>query len=75
MKGYGVRAILSSLAGEICDSCIFIPVAFIGALPVREMAIMAVTQVCLKVGYEIVILPLSTLICKKVREHELQSSR
>ena len=75
MKGYGWRAILSSLVGELCDSCVFIPIAFIGTLPVWEMVIMAVTQVCLKVGYEIIVLPLSTLVCKKVREYELQSSR
>lgn len=75
MKGYGWRAILSSLVGEMCDSCVFIPVAFIGTLPVREMVIMAVTQVCLKVGYEIIVLPLSTLACKRVRAYELQSSR
>lgn len=75
MKGYGWRAILSSLVGEMCDSCVFIPVAFIGTLPVREMVIMAVTQVCLKVGYEIIVLPLSTLACRKVRAYEIQSSR
>lgn len=74
MKGYGSRAILSSLVGEMCDSCVFIPVAFIGTLPVREMFIMAVTQVCLKVGYEIIVLPLSTLACKRVRAYELQPS-
>ena len=75
MRGYGWRAILSSLVGEMCDSCVFIPVAFIGTLPVREMVIMAVTQVCLKVGYEIIVLPLSTLACKRVRAYELQPSR
>lgn len=75
MKGYGWRAILSSLVGEMCDSCVFIPIAFIGTLPVREMIVMAVTQVCLKVGYEIVVLPLSTLACRKVRAYEIQSSR
>lgn len=75
MKGYGWRAILSSLVGELCDSCVFIPIAFIGTLPAREMVVMATTQVCLKVGYEIIVLPLSTLVCKKVREYELQSSR
>ena len=75
MKGYGWRAILSSLVGELCDSCVFIPVAFIGTLPVREMVVMAATQVCLKVGYEIIVLPLSTLACRKVRAYELQPSR
>lgn len=74
MRGYGWRAILSSLVGEICDSCVFISVAFIGTLPVREMVVMAVTQVCLKVGYEIIVLPLSTLACRKVRAYEIQFS-
>ena len=70
MKGFAGRAILSSLCGEIVDSTIFIPLAFIGSMPLNTLLIMGITQVCLKVGYEIVIIPLTTYITKKVSEKE-----
>lgn len=70
MKGFGVRAVLSSLVGECCDSSIFVMIAFAGTLPTKTLAIMAFTQVILKVGYEIVILPLTIYFTKKTIEYE-----
>lgn len=64
LKGYGVRSILSSIVGESVDSAIFIPIAFLGQMPFKNMIIMGITQVFLKVLYELIILPLSTYICK-----------
>lgn len=75
MKGFGFRAILSSLVGEACDSAIFIPIAFIGVMPPMAMLKMGLAQIVIKVGYEVVILPVTTLICKAIRRHEIQSSR
>jgi len=66
MKGFAWRAILSSLLGEITDSAIFIPLAFIGAMPPKTLLIMGITQVILKVAYEAIILPVTTIITKKV---------
>lgn len=66
MEGFGARAIASSFVGELCDSCIFIPLAFIGQMPVRTMLVMMVTQVCLKVAYEIIILPVTKIVTAKV---------
>ena len=59
MKGFGLRAILSSLVGETVDSSIFIPIAFFNTMPFETMLWMGVVQVCLKVTYEIVILPIT----------------
>ena len=70
MKGFAWRAIASSFCGEITDSAIFIPLAFIGQMPAKTLVIMGITQVCLKVGYEIVIVPLTTYITKKVAAKE-----
>ena len=70
MKGFAWRAIASSFCGEIADSAIFIPLAFIGQMPAKTLVIMDITQVCLKVGYEIVIVPLTTYITKKVAAKE-----
>lgn len=70
LKGFGWRAILSSFCGEAADSALFIPIAFIGTMPVQDMVMMAATQVCLKVLYEIIILPVTTQVCKRVKAYE-----
>lgn len=70
MKGFGLRAILSSLCGEIVDSSIFIPIAFIGLMPTKNLIIMGITQVVLKVAYEIIILPFTSLTARKLTKYE-----
>ena len=69
-EGFAARAILSSLVGEMVDSAIFIPLAFIGQMPTETMLIMAATQIGLKVGYEIVIVPITTAVAKKLARLE-----
>jgi len=69
-KGFGFRAILSSFLGELVDSCIFLPLAFIGQMPIATLATMMVCQVLIKTGYEIVILPLTHVIVSKVSKYE-----
>lgn len=69
-KGFGWRAILSSLCGELADSLIFLPLAFIGQMPIATLATMAVLQVSIKIGYEILILPVTKIIVKKISAHE-----
>jgi uncharacterized integral membrane protein (TIGR00697 family) len=73
LKGFGARAILSSLVGEVCDSCIFIPLAFAGTMPLKALIIMGITQTTLKVTYEILILPLTKLCTRKVLEYEREN--
>lgn len=69
-KGFGFRAILSSLCGEVMDSAIFLPIAFIGTMPLQTLLVMGITQVSIKVAYEILILPVTRLIVKKVSKYE-----
>lgn len=71
-KRFGTRAILSSFVGELVDSLIFLPIAFFGQMPFKTLAIMTVTQVFIKTGYEVVILPLTTFVVKKVSAKEQQ---
>lgn len=75
IKGFGWRAIISSFFGELCDSLVFLPLAFLGQMPVATLATMTVAQVFIKTGYEIVILPLTTYVVKKVNAHELSIRR
>ena len=70
LKGFSARAIASSFAGEMIDSIIFIPLAFIGTMPVKTMLIMGITQASLKVAYEILILPFTKAIVKQVIQYE-----
>lgn len=70
IKGFGLRAIVSSVCGELVDSMIFLPLAFIGTMPVKSLIIMAITQVSIKVSYEILILPLTTYFTKKTLKYE-----
>jgi len=69
-KGFSTRAIISSLCGEVVDSAIFLPIAFIGTMPAKTLLIMAITQVSIKVLYEIMILPVTNIIVKKVSKYE-----
>ena len=68
-RRFGVRAILSSVAGELLDSLIFMPIAFFGS-PVKMLATMMVFQVSFKLVYEIVILPLTSYAVRKVKASE-----
>lgn len=70
IKGFGLRAFLSSVVGELCDSAIFIPIAFIGQMPAETLVIMGITQVSLKLTYELIILPITTILTKKVGQYE-----
>ena len=74
MKGFAWRAIASSFCGEIVDSAIFIPLAFIGQMPLHTLVIMGISQICLKVGYEIIIIPLTAYITRKVSEKEASAA-
>lgn len=76
-KGFAIRAILSSLAGELTDSCIYLPLAFLVFNPimtVTEVLKMIALQVSIKIAYEIIILPFTTFITKKVSLYETKNN-
>ena len=68
-KGFGWRAIVSTLGGESLDSIIFFPIAFWG-VGVRNMLTMMVTQIVLKTIYEIIILPITSMVVKSLKRYE-----
>jgi uncharacterized PurR-regulated membrane protein YhhQ (DUF165 family) len=72
-KGFAGRAILSSFVGELTDSCIYIPLAFLVFNPImsiKDVLIMIVLQVSIKMTYEIIILPVTTYLTRKVSAYE-----
>lgn len=70
-KGFEVRAILSSLFGEMTDSLIFYPLCFLGQLPFQTLLIMMITEVIIKTSYEVVVLPITRLVMKNVSKYEV----
>lgn len=58
-KRFSLRAIASTIVGEVSDSIIFFPVALGGIVPKENLLIMMLSQVAMKTLYEIVILPIT----------------
>jgi uncharacterized integral membrane protein (TIGR00697 family) len=76
-KGFAFRAILSSIAGELVDSCIYLPLAFLVFNPIMnivDVLIMIGLQVLLKTTYELIILPLTMFLTKKVSKYEARQN-
>ena len=69
-KGFGWRAVLSSIAGELTDSVIFYPLAFVGTLPFLSILWIIVMQVGCKTLYEVVILPVTAVLARKLKQVE-----
>ena len=77
-KGFALRAIVSSFVGELADSCIYLPLAFLVFNPIMtpvEVLTMIVIQVSLKMVYEAIILPFTTLLTKKVSSYEYEIAK
>ena len=66
---FSTRAILSTVAGESCDSLIFFPLALSGVVPARELPVLIFSQIFLKTAYEIVVLPLTIRVVKYVKQY------
>lgn len=69
-RHFSLRAIVSTLWGEGTDSIIFFPLAFGGILPWREIVSLIVARALLKTAYEIVILPVTLKVVKKLKSIE-----
>lgn len=69
-KAFGVRAILSSVAGELLDSCIFFPIVFWGIMTPDSILKIVFTQVVVKTLYEIIILPLTSVCVRYLKRKE-----
>lgn len=68
-KRFSLRAIASTIAGETLDSIIFFPIAFWG-IEAGNMLRLMLTQIVVKTLYEIIILPVTMTVVKKVKQHE-----
>ena len=62
---FGIRAIVSTIIGETADSLVFFPIAF-WAVGFHNMLVMMVTQIILKTLYEIIVLPVTCIVVRKI---------
>ena len=69
-RRFPLRAILSSIYGEMADSVIFFPLAFYGVIPTNELWLLMFWQVFLKTFYEVLALPLTICVVQWVKRHE-----
>ncbi len=69
-RHFSIRAIVSTLWGEGVDSLIFFPIAFAGVLPVGEIVELIIAQALLKTLYEILILPVTMRVVRRLKRIE-----
>lgn len=68
-KRFGLRAVVSSVAGETIDSLIFVPIVFWN-MGSKVILITMACQIVAKVCYEIIVLPLTARIVKRVKAYD-----
>ena len=69
-KGFGRRSIFSSVIGELADTIVFIPIAFLGQMSVWDMVVLGASGILLKLICEIVLFPVTNIVCKIVKIKE-----
>lgn len=65
-----LRAIVSTMAGELLDSILFVTISFILVYDIKDIVIMICTQTVFKTLYEIIIFPLTNKIIGYVKRKE-----
>jgi queuosine precursor transporter len=69
-RNFGLRAIVSTILGEGADSFIFLTIALAGHIRHHHLIVMIFTQIAFKTAYEIIVLPLTTYLVKRIKKHE-----
>lgn len=70
MQGFALRAVVSSLMGQLVDSTLFVTIAFGGTMPSIDLVYMIGLNIVVKVGYELIILPLTYKVTQVVHRKE-----
>jgi hypothetical protein len=69
-RQFSIRAVASTIVGEGADSCVFFTLAFYGIIPNNDLIMLIITQMGMKTGYEILILPVTNLVIRKIKKLE-----
>lgn len=65
-RRFWLRAIVSSIAGDFCDSLVFMPIVF-WSVGFRKLVMMIICQVGVKVLYEVILLPVTQRVVKRIK--------
>jgi uncharacterized integral membrane protein (TIGR00697 family) len=65
-----VRFVASTIAGQAVDTAVFVLIAFLGVLPTAELLPLIASAWAVKVGWEIVALPLTVAVVNKIKKIE-----
>ena len=69
-RHFSLRAIASTVVGELADSLVFFPIALGGIVPKENLALMIVSQVVVKTLYEVVMLPVTIRVVDWLKRTE-----
>lgn len=69
-KNFSLRAIVSTIFGELGDSFVFFILAFSLILPFQNVIFMALFQTVAKIIIEILVLPITRIIVKRLKQYE-----
>lgn len=67
---FSLRAIASTIVGELSDSLIFFPIALGGIVPEENLALMMISQVIVKTLCEVIVLPFTVRIVAWLKRTE-----
>lgn len=69
-RSFSIRAVVSTLWGEGVDSLVFFPIAFGGVLEWSTVVSLIVSQALLKTVYEMLVLPVTIVIVRRLKNAE-----
>ncbi|MBX7123268.1 MAG: queuosine precursor transporter [Opitutaceae bacterium] len=69
-KAMSVRFVLSTIVGEFVDTTVFVLIAFTGAFPMAELVSVTLSAWAVKVGWEIIALPLTLPVVRYLKRAE-----
>jgi queuosine precursor transporter len=69
-KAMSLRFVLSTIVGEFVDTAIFVLIAFTGALPPAELVSVTLSAWAVKVGWEIIALPVTLPVVRYLKRAE-----
>lgn len=69
-RKFSLRAIASTIAGELSDSLVFFPIALGGIVPKENLLLMIVSQVVFKTLYEVIMLPITIKVVDWLKKTE-----
>lgn len=69
-RRFSLRAIASTIVGELGDSIIFFPIALGGIVPKQNLLLMMLSQVVVKTLYEVFVLPITIRIVAWLKKTE-----